>query len=1200
MKKKRKLLCLPREDRYKILLKMKLLTVLMGIAFAAPAVTSYSQSTLFNMKMNKATVMEVFQQIEDNSEFILLYNEKILDVNREVNVNVKSKTIESVLDQVFEGTANTYKIYNRQIVILASEMVEPLMNGSITSQPVQKQIYGIVKDNKGLALPGVSVRIKNTSIGIVTDADGKFRLSIPFDAKIVQFSFVGMREQEIPVAGRTSFDIVMEDETFGVDEVVVTALGLKREKKALGYSVGEVKGDDVTETSQGNVLNALAGKVAGVKINQMDGTAGSSVNMVIRGAKSLNNDNQPLFVIDGVPVRNQLNNLYEGADLGNAITDLNPNDIESISVLKGASAAALYGSRAGNGVVLITTRTGAKAKKGIGVSFNTTNVLEVPYHYIPIQNTFASGKAGSHKLDESANESWGAQCDIGSEFVQWNSNGVAVPLVSYPDRFKDFFQNGFTTTNNVAVDGNYDEGYFRLSVGDMRNEGIIPNTELNRSTINLNAGYNITDKIKVTANFNWTESGSDSRPNVDGEDRNGICRSLYEMSCHVNVMDLKDYWVNGQEGIQQLKYKTKHNNVWFLAHENTNAFSRDRLTSKVKAEWQLTNELSLSGSFARDSYLENRESKKAFSTYGQVNGGYNLTDVYRKETNIDLNLAYRKQLNENWNLSAFIAGNRMYAYARNIVNDAAQLVIPELYTIANGVSGDVDYSSSWSEKAIYSAYGMASIGYKNRIYLDLTARNDWSSTLPADSRSYFYPSASLSVLLSEVFTMPEWISYTKIRAGIAQVGNDTSPYSLTQAFTITDDWGTEKRIYMGGSLKNPNLVPEKATSKEIGADFKFLNDKIGFEVTYYTVENENQVLSISLPVETGATSKYINAGLIESSGWEIGLNATPVETKNFRWDLNVNFSRNRTKLKELAEGITNFGFGSVQGAMFRCYEGDYIGDIYEQPMLTVTDEKSVYYGYPLLTNDGKYQTDTDANHMKKIGNSNPDFNIGFQPSIRYKAFSLYANIDWSQGGEFYSETMMFFNNNGWLENSFSGAAYDRDRNIEEQIKENPQAYFGEWLGGRNAEYGGFAWPTDNGRPDDASFNVGVREVVSGGVKNYVENMGGSETKWLDPFNANQKANRPFPHRNLYSATYVKLREIALTWHLPQKWNEKMHLSRSSVALVANNIMEWTKANIDIDPERIYMTTNGSWLQGVEYYNIMPWTATVGVKLNLEF
>lgn len=1071
-----------------------------------------------------------------------------------------------------------------------------------TGMYAQQPVSGVVRSNSGELLPGVSIVVKGTSKGSITDVDGKYTIAADRMNSVLVFSFVGMEKQEIPVNGRSMIDVVMASSSIGVDEVVITALGLKREKKALGYSVGEVKGDNLTETSQPNVLNALQGKVSGVKINQMDGTTGSSVNMIIRGATSLNNDNQPLFVIDGVPVKNQLNNFYQGADFGNQISDINPDDIESVSVLKGASAAALYGSRAGNGVVLITTRSGSGGKKGIGISFSTTNVFEVPYHYFPVQNTFGSGKAGAHLLEEPENETWGAQLDVGEMWALWNSNGEKVPLVSYPDRFRDFFDTGFTTTNNVGVEGNYDKGFFRLSAGDMRNKGIIPNVDLNRSTISLNSGYNLTTKLSVSAMFNWAESGSGNRPNVDGDDRNDIVRSLTETGSQVNILDLKDYWVKGQEGIQQKKYKEKQNNAWFIAHENTNAFNRERLTAKVQFDYKINEDLTLMGRFMRDGNLENRESKRAFSSYSEPNGMYSLFDIQRKETNMELNLAYNKDITEKWSVDAFIAGNRMYSYSKAISNQASQLVIPDLFTISNGVPGTVTYGSSWSRKAIYSIYGMTSFGYNDMIYLDLTARNDWSSTLPSQNRSYFYPSASLSVLVSEIVPLPRWITFAKLRSGYAQVGNDTNPYSLNQNFSIASDWGSTKRIYMSGGLQNPNLVPEKATSMEIGADLRFLKNRVSLEATWYKVQNENQVLSISIPVESGATSKKINTGLIESKGWEVSLHTTPVIAGKFRWDMGFNFTRNQTWLMELAEGMTYAEWTSSDGAYFRTYEGGLIGDFYCQPMLRVSDIASPYFGYPLLNSNGQYQADNKPENIIKIGNANPDFNLGIQPEFRLGSFSLYANIDWNQGGEFYSRTMMFMQNNGMREDTFSGIPYDRNRSIEEQIRENPDYFFGEWVGGRTAEYGGFPWPsgTGAGRKQDASFNVGVREVVVNGQKTFVENIGGPTTKWMDPFNANRYPNRPFPYRNTFDATYVKLREIALTWYLPQNLNKKLSLQRSNLSLIASNMFTWTKAGVDIDPERAYKPNGGAWNNGLEYYNTMPWTGTLGVKLSVEF
>jgi len=480
--------------------------------------------------------------------------------------------------------------------------------------------------------------------------------------------------------------------------------------------------------------------------------------------------------------------------------------------------------------------------------------------------------------------------------------------------------------------------------------------------------------------------------------------------------------------------------------------------------------------------------------------------------------------------------------------------------------------------------------------------------LPEANRSYFYPSASLSLLFSEMFPMPDWITYAKLRAGSAQLGNDTGPYNLAPSFSIGVDWGTAKQMYMGGNLTNNMLKPERSTSNEVGVDLKFLKNRLGFEATYYIVQNRNQILNISLPVESGASSKSINSGNIESKGWEINITTTPVIAGDFRWDLNFSFTKNKTYLKELAEGLSNVDFYSIEGGngVIRTKVGELMGDIWEKPILTVRDPASPYNGYPIIASSGKYQIDQDPTHMVKIANTNQDFILGIQPTFTYKAFSLFANIEWNQGGQFYSNSWMFMQNNGVNELSFSGAPYNKNTSIVDQIKANPTAFFGNWVGGRLPELGGFAWPVPSSgipltRFADASFNPGVREVVTGGVKSYVENLGATaSTIWLDPFNANQASNRAIVDRAIFSSTYIKIREVALSYRLPKKWLEKISIQNASVSFVATNLYEWTQAGIHIDPERAYRNTGSGWVQGSEYYNMMPWTGSLGFKLNFDF
>lgn len=1176
------------------------------------------------------TLTNVLKDLEERYQVSFSYDRRTVE-NKYVDYNGrKFRNLRSELDFLGEHLSFRYEKLHQRVYLLTSldrinsiapeylqtpvsgermasglnGNLETIRNGSFVRMSVaaSEKIEGrVTSKSDGSALPGVNILVKGTQLGTVTDIEGRFSLDLSIRNPVLVFSYIGFRTQEVNVGSQTTLNVEMEESTEVLQEAVVTALGIKREKRSLGYSVGNVNGDALVETPQNNVLNALSGKVSGVQISQMSGAAGSSVNIVIRGANSLNGDNQPLFVIDGVPVANQLNNAFRGADMGNPISDINPSDIANISILKGPSAAALYGSRAGNGVVLITTKSGTTGKKGIGVSFNTSTVMDFPFRYVEVQNKFASGKSGAHAFEEQENESWGAQLDVGEQWVQWNSKGQKAPLVSYPNRFRDFFQKGWTNTNNAAVSGNYEKGNFRLSLGNMSNTGILPNTDLSRLTVGFNSTYNLTNRLRATAGINITQSGSTNRPMIDGG-RTDPVRSLYETGAQVNILEMRDYWVPGSEGLLQRKYKDKQNNPYFVLYENATGFKRDRTAGKVQLDYDITDDFSFMGRYTRDSYTEIDESKIGYNNYDQPLGGYTLVNKYRREENVDFMISYKKSFGDAWSLNAMAGVNRLSQYYQEVVNAASQLTLPGLYTISNGAPGAVAYGSSWSRKLLYGVYGSASLGFKDLLYLDVTARNDWSSTLPKENRSYFYPSVSLSGIVSEMVDLPSWFTFAKVRAGFAQVGNDVRPYSLNQTFATTTDWGTAKRMYMGGVMLNPMLKPEISTSSEIGADLKFFKNRLEIEGTYYVRDNRNQVLSINVPIESGASNKMINAGLVQSRGWELGIFTTPVIAGDFKWDMNVSLSRNRTYIKELAEGIKYFPFVSYSGAEVRTYTGGQIGDIFMRPVLTVKDRNSQYFGYPILTNTGLYQTDNDVNNMVKIGNFNHDVMVGIQPTLTYKAFSLYANIDWRQGGSFYSNTMMFLGNNGQLEETLSGVPYDPSVSIEQQIKANPQAYFGKWIGGRNAEYGGLPWPVENNRVQDASMNVGVRSggVDASGAPVYIENLGGPTTVWLDPFNAYRYAHRPFPDRNLYSATYVKLREIALTYHLPKSLLGKVKVQRASLSVVGNNLFVWTKANNGVDPERAFRQDGASWVQGVEYYNVMPWTGSVGFKLNVDF
>ncbi len=1197
------------------LMRISLLQVCIAVIFATVSLAGGADAQdLLNKKISlrlqNQSVTTILSGIEKQADVKFTYRSKLIPAAKKYSLDVSGEKLAKVLEELLTPLNVKYRIIGKQVVLSPIsaatgliESTEPLV--AAEGQAAQSVSGKVTSSKDGSGLPGVNVLVKGLQSGTTTDASGNYSIEIANEKQILIFSYIGFVSQEIPVGKQTTIDVALVESVETLKEAVVTALGIKREKRSLGYSVGNVEGAALTQTPQNNVLNALSGKVAGVQISQMGGGVGSSVSMIIRGASSLNSDNQPLFVIDGVPVANKLSNGFGGADMGNPISDINPNDIANVSILKGASAAALYGSRAGNGVVLITTKSGAGGKKGIGVSLNTAVVFDIPLQYIHVQNKFGSGKTGAHVLEEQENESWGAALDKGEMWAQWNTNGVKTPLISHPNRFKDFFQTGTTNTNNVSVNGNYDKGNFRLSLGNMTNKGIIPNTDLSRLTIALNTTYNITTKLRASFNLNITESGSDNRPLIDAS-RNDPVRSIYETGAQIDINQLRDYWQPGQEGIAQRKYKDKQNNPFYLVYENPTGFKRDRTVSKIQLDYDLSKEFSITGRYSRDAYNELFESKKAFNNFEYVNGAYNIRNTYSKETNLDLIIAYKKNFGKDWSLNAMAGGNRLEQYGRALDNNAASLVVPNLYNIANGAPGTVTYGSSLSRKLLYGAYGSASLGFKDMVYLDLTARNDWTSTLPKGNNSYFYPSASLSVLVSEMVSMPSWISLAKVRAGYAQVGNDVAPYNLIQTYSTAADWGSAKRMFMAGTLKNANLKPEIATSMEVGFDVKFLQNRLGLEATYYERNNKNQILGISVPVESGAVSKLINAGLVESKGFEVGIVTTPVKTENLTFDLNFTLSRNRAYIRRLADGIKYIATNESGGAMVRTYEGGQIGDIYEQPMLKVEDKNSPYYNYPIVTAGGLYQTNTDINKIVKIGNFNHNILMGIQPTVTYKNFTLFANVDWRQGGSFYSNTMMFLGNNGQREETLTGVSYDPNVSLPDQIKADPSKYLGNWVGGRNADYHGFAWPEGSTeakvRVQDASLNPGVFATKNAaGETVYTENLGGAGSKWLDPFSAYRYANRPFPDRNMYSATYVKLREVSLTYRLPKAFVNRLKVQNASIAVVGNNLFMWTKAGIKgFDPEKAFQQNGTSWTQGIEYYNILPFTGSLGFKLNVDF
>jgi TonB-linked SusC/RagA family outer membrane protein len=1084
-------------------------------------------------------------------------------------------------------------------------------------------------DNQPLI--GVTVLIKGTSVGTTTDLEGNYSIEVPNSESILIFSYVGFEPQEVVVGNQTRIDLTMGESAEVLDEVVITALGLSREEKSLGFSVGKVEGEELTRVTQENVLNSLAGKVAGVTINSTGGT-GSSVSMVIRGATSLSSDNQPLFVVDGVPLVNTLNNVSQFGsrnvvDYGNAISDLNPDDIENVSILKGPSAAALYGTRAGNGVVLITTKTGKKGQ-GMKISVSSNTVLDQPYRFFDTQSRFATGffsftpedlPPGTVLVANPAEATGaGIELDKGYFAVQWNSprdaNGVQVPqeLVSYPNNVQNFVQTGITSTNTVSLSNSTDLMNYRIGYTNMSNRGVVPNSDLFRNNLSLGANLKATDYLTISSNVNINNSRSNNRPS--GNRGTNPLEWAYKVPANTNILDLKDYWEPGQEGVQQrTPANGLYNNPYFLANEVLNSFDRDRIFGNIKAVLQFTPEISLMGRYSLDRYSEKRETKIAPSyTRETNNGAYGLANIANSEQNIDVLATYDKRFTD-FSVNLSVGGNVLHSTSSFISNSSrssAGLIVPNVYTVGNIKSGSLDFRSSQSEKAIYSAYGLINLGFKDMIYLDVTARNDWSSTLPRENRSFFYPSASLSLLVNEMIDMGSSVSLFKLRGGWAKVGNDAQPYQLFPTYQDLGQWGESTRLQKPGTILTPNLKPEEATSWEIGADLSLFQNRVRLEGTYYNVDNRNQIIrNIPVAASSGFDRVNINAGLISSKGYEFVLGVTPIKTQNINWDINANLTRNRTRLKELSDGIEVIRFWSDAKGGSWTYVGDEIGDIYDAAILRVDDPSSPYHQYPIIgTATLEWQDISAEDTRNKVGNYNPDFIIGLQNALSYKNFTLTFALDWRKGGQFVSQTMRYLAENvtsqHWLDNLINPEGRT-GKELRDWLVENEQELIIDGfnvVGGPTKELGGFPEGFSGVTVNDGVFVPGVVQLADG---SYVENLGENNPIPYVPYVISYPWQ--FGRPSMFDSDFIKLREASLSYQFSnaslQKWGGIRDLSLS---LYTRNIILWTKANIGIDPERAFQPESSSgnrgtqFKQGIERFNLDPWVLPIGFKVNFSF
>ena len=1009
-----------------------------------------------------------------------------------------------------------------------------------------KTIRGKVTDETGAGLIGASVIVKDyENVGTITDVDGNYSLSVPGEARTLIFSSIGYATQEFSVGTKTSINVSMKVSVKQLDEIVVTALGVERDKRALGYAVQEVGGEQFTEARETNVLNSLSGRIAGVNVTSGNAGIGSSSRITIRGEISLANDNQPLFVVDGIPINNRIFGSEQSGqdiDYGNNAAEINPDDIESISVLKGPSAAALYGSRAANGVILITTRSG-KDTKGLGVSVNSNWMQESVLKLPDFQNSYGQGRGGVYNIGDGG-RSWGPPLDGRMVEIPVNTifpptaGGEMVEWVPYPDNVEEFYDVGNTFTNNIALTGSNDDGHFRLSYTNMNQTGIVPNTDLKRNSFALKAGYNLTDKFTVNATTNYIRTDSDNRPVISYGNESVGYTWLWE-GRQVRTDNMRDYWFKGFEGTQPFTYNFRFNdNPYYTVNENLNGQFKDRIIGNISMVYQFTPELSLMLRGGTDYSNEKRTNWRTPGSRAFPNGMYRQDRILFRETNADFLLTYEKDFSSDWAVKVSFGGNLMRQEQEFLSNVANELSIPGIYNLGN-TRIPIDVTQFDQQRRINSLYGFGQVSFRNVLFLDVTARNDWSSTLPSDNNSYFYPSVSLSAVVTDMLNLDsDILSFGKVRVGIAQVGNDTDPYNLTNVYNYQDPWGSTQTVSQSSTLANDQLKPETVTTYEIGTDLRFFEGRIGFDFTYYDIRSRDQILGVPIDRTSGFTNRFINAGEIKNQGLEMVLRLVPLELPNsLTWSVDVNWSRNRTEVLELAEGITTYQLGSRYVSV-EARVGGRMGDMYGRIFQRDPNGNIIHV-------NGLAQT---TNEVFKVGNYNPDFMAGVYNNLSFKSFSLGFLFDWRQGGEIYSRTNVIGNEAGQLVQSLPGR---EDGIVGEGTMLNDE---GQYV------------------PNDVNVTA---ERYWGGGSFY------------------RRAN---VENSTFDATYVKLREVKFTYALPNAWIESTPFRDIRVSFVGRNLFLWTDVP-HIDPETNSLN-GGSILPGVESIQL-PSTRSMGVNLSFK-
>ncbi len=1180
----------------------KYLFLILLLGLLRPQGTSAQvQRNGLTLHMQDRPLIEVMEFIEHNTEYRFYYNSKLHDLQRRVSIAVENGAIPVVLDKLFAPLGISYRIRQRDIIL-----ADPRSAAAARQNP--RSVQGSVKDDEGKPLVGVTILLKGTVTGVTSGADGIFRIQVRGEAPVLQFSYIGYQTVEKTVSpGTTHLDVILKSTSLEVNEVVVTALGITRKEKSLGYAVTKINNEDMNNVVTGNWLSGLSGKVAGLNFDQSSAGPGGSIRVTLRGEGSLSSGkNEALFVVDGVPIRSSLTTANSGGtysndnapiDYGNGASDLNADDIESISVLKGPAATALYGSRAANGAVVVTTKNGRKTK-GIGVVFSTGVTFEKAGFWPDFQNEYGAGAFNRTGIGDNvtppeysywavdashsdtgvavprvhSRTAFGAPLDGSLRYMYASKNQETGEFTRLPfvpqDWYKGFFETGVTYTNSISIDGNTGKGTaIRLSVKDQRNDWIVPNTGYNAQNVSLSVQQQMSRFIKLNAKVTYYRKNSDNLP-MSGYSTASPLYSLMWWPVSVSAADMKREYTSGR--IRQMYdagttgggnlINPSGDNPYFQTYEQLNTLERDRVYGNFSLDVSLIkNRLNLMLRSGMDYYTDFRTQRKPQYSVAVQEGNYLEQSVRNFEMNNDFLLSYKDTFGD-FSVNASLGGNNMVSKYFNTIIKVDKLLEPNVFILQNS-QGPLSVASSRNRKSINSFYGFVSLSWRDMLFVDVTGRNDWSSTLAPGNNSYFYPSVSMSVLLDEVFGLHEkapWIDMLKLRGSWANVGNDTSPFQLLPVYANSSFKGGYK---LSSSMQNYNIKPENIESWETGIEAHLFGNRWNFDVAYYSSATTDQIINVPTGYETGASSQLINAGKVTNRGVEISTRIVPLKNKNWNWTISLNWSKNWNKLVELAPGVNMWQLNTTNSiggrVMIYAYPGTELGRIYGKGYARAP--KGAYYfddqgrkvdcGNRVIV-DAKTGNPVLGDELIDLGSIYPDWRAGMTQTVRYRGVSLTMTFSGQWGGRAYSVSNFALSYMGKLKNTLPG------------------------------RYDGLIHPGVN-LGDDGRYTPN-RTVTTDIVDYYTTYI------W----------NRNNVEANTFDTSFLKMKECRIDYRLPARICRKLRVLQGiQIGVYATNLFCWTNWP-QYDPEVAALGGN-SLNKGVETGGY-PMTRTYGFNLKLSF